>query len=264
MDVLVEKLKELGFNSYEAKVYIALLKKSPSTGYEVSQLASVPQARAYDALKSLALEKIVIPTDDKPQKYLPISPKELTTRFKRKMNSTVDYLEKKLPKLGDDYNEPTHSIRGYENVLEKLKEIIKNSKKSVYIEVWAQDFKHIEADLRNAYDRDLDVKIVGYDNVVTNFGLLYNHAGAREIEHALGRQIFLLSDAKECIFGKIDDTVWTKNKHIALLLKQYIVHDMYLLDVGQNFPEQLKFFYGIGMKKLKNKILSSDTEFNIH
>ena len=28
---LVEKLKEIGFNSYEAKVYIALLKKHPAT-----------------------------------------------------------------------------------------------------------------------------------------------------------------------------------------------------------------------------------------
>lgn len=36
---LVEKLKEIGFNTYEAKVYIALLKKYPATGYEVSKLA---------------------------------------------------------------------------------------------------------------------------------------------------------------------------------------------------------------------------------
>ena len=41
---LVEKLKEIGFNSYEAKVYIALLKKFPATGYEVSKLANIPQA----------------------------------------------------------------------------------------------------------------------------------------------------------------------------------------------------------------------------
>ena len=52
MEDIVEKLKEFGFNSYEAKVYIALLKKYPATGYEVSQIADIPQSRAYDALKS--------------------------------------------------------------------------------------------------------------------------------------------------------------------------------------------------------------------
>ena len=50
---LVEKLKEIGFNSYEAKVYIALLKKYPATGYEVSKLANIPQSRTYDTLKVL-------------------------------------------------------------------------------------------------------------------------------------------------------------------------------------------------------------------
>ena len=47
---IVESLKEIGLNSYEAKVYIALLKKYPATGYEVSKLANIPQSRTYVAL----------------------------------------------------------------------------------------------------------------------------------------------------------------------------------------------------------------------
>ena len=50
---LIEKLKKLGFSTYEAQVYLVLLKKYPSTGYEVSQMANIPQPRAYDSLKSL-------------------------------------------------------------------------------------------------------------------------------------------------------------------------------------------------------------------
>lgn len=57
MEDVIEKLKDLGFNSYEAKVYVALLKKYPATGYEVSQIADIPQARAYDTLKSLVVKR---------------------------------------------------------------------------------------------------------------------------------------------------------------------------------------------------------------
>ena len=265
MDNVVEKLKSLGFNSYEAKTYIALLKKYPATGYEVSQLADIPQSRAYDALKSLASEKIVIASDDKPQKYSPIAPKELTQRFKRKINSTIEYLEKKLPDVKEDYNEPLHNISGYENILAKLKEIIKNSKKSIYIEIWKEDFKHVEKELRAAYDRDVDVKIVALGEFTTNFGLVYQHAGAKEIVHNSGsRLIYILSDIQECLFGRIEySATWTKNIDVVYILLNFIVHDMYLLDVGQNFPEQLKYFYGAGMKNLKNKILSKDG-VNIH
>ena len=263
---LVEKLRNIGFNTYEAKVYIALLKKYPATGYEVSQNADIPQSRAYDALKALEKEKIIVQINtQKPIKYTPITPKELTTRFKRKIISNIDYLGKKLPKIKEDYNEPIHYVNEYQEILNKIKEIIKNANTSIYIEIWAEDFKHIEKDLRAAYDREVDVKIVGYDDIKTNFGMLYSHPGAKEIESKTGRLIYLLSDSGESIFGRIsEEVIWTKNKDIAFLLKEYIVHNMYLLDVGQNFPEQLKYFYGHGLKRLKEKIISNDTGYNIH
>lgn len=266
METIIEKLKECGLNSYEAKVYMALLKKYPSTGYEISQMANIPQSRAYDALKSLESEHIVTSDNGKPQKYTPINPKELTKRFKRKINSTIEYLDKKLPDVKEDYNEPVHNISNYENIIDKLKEIINNAKHSIYLEIWAKDFRLVEKELREAYDRDVDVKIVGYGEFKTNFGLLYNHPGGQEIEHSMNtRLLYILVDNIESLFGKINHSiVWTKNKDIAFLVKNFIVHDMYLLDVGQNFPEQLKYFYGMGMKKLKQKILSNDTKYNIH
>ena len=60
MEKLIENLKELGLNTYESKVYIALLKKYPATGYEISKLANIPQSRTYDTLKVLEQKKIVI------------------------------------------------------------------------------------------------------------------------------------------------------------------------------------------------------------
>ncbi len=262
---MVEKLKELGFNSYEAKVYLALLKKYPATGYEVSQLADIPQSRAYDALKSLLISKVVFSTKDKPQKYSPISPKELTKRFKRQINSTIEFLEKSLPEVKEDYDEPVHNISGYENIIKKLKEIIKSSKESIYLEIWSDDFKHLEKYLSAAYDKGVDIKIVAYNGFKTNFGVVYDHEGAKELENSVGsRLIYFLSDDEECIFGKIESQViWTKNEQITFLVKEFIVHDMYLLDVGKNFPEQLKYFYGAGFKKLKENILTRNSN-NIH
>lgn len=266
MDNLIEKLKNLGFNAYEAKVYLALLKKYPATGYEVAQIADIPQSRAYDALKSLVSEKIVVTHADKPQTYTPVSVKELTQRYKRKMNSTIEYLEKKLPEVKEDYYEPIHSVSGYENILEKAKEIIKNAKTSVYLEIWEDDFKHIQKEVEDAYDREVDVKIVAYGNIKAHCGLIYYHEGAKEIENSIGsRMIFVLGDSHESLFGRIEsNAIWSKNFLIALILKEYIVHNMYLLDVGKNFPEQLRYFYGPGFKRLKDKILSQDSSYNIH
>jgi len=271
MDKIIESLKELGFNTYESKVYLALLKKYPATGYEISQIADIPQSRAYDTLKALEKEKIVVASNSKPVTYTPIKPTELTQRFKRKVNSTLEFLNKSLPNVKEDYTEPILSISGSANIREKVAEIIKNSKKEIYMEIWSQDFKFIELYLRDAYDRGVEVKIVGYDNFQSNFGLVFEHGSAKEIEASLGgRMIILAADNEEGIIGNTGsqsenvNAIWTKNTGIVFLIKEFIVHDMYLLDVEKNLSEQMKIVYGKNLKGLRDKILGASYSFRIH
>jgi len=264
MDELVESLKSIGLNSYEAKVYLALLKKYPATGYEVSKLADIPQARAYDTLKALENDNIVTSSATKPVTYVPIRPKELTKRYRRHITSTLDLLDKKLPNVKDDYTEPVLSVTGVHSVSNKILEIIKNAKKEVLIALWSQDFKTFEAELLNAYNRGLEVKIVAYDGFPCNFGTVSRHVTGKDIVPTLGgRMVFAACDNSEGIFGRIDtlnkniepQIVWTQNQDIVFLIKAFIVQDMYLTDIAEQFPEQLKYFYGAGLKKLKDKIL---------
>lgn len=263
MDEIVEKLKELGLNEYQSKVYLALLKKYPATGYEISKLSNIPQSRAYDTLKALENMHIAIASNTKPITYTPIKPKELTKRFKRKIDSTIDFLEKKLPDVKEDYTEPIITIRSRIKIIDKVIEIIKSAKKTIYLAVWGQDFKYIENHIIDAYNRGIEIKIVQYDDFVCNFGTVFKHSGVKMLEHyPSGRFIFLSIDNSEGIFGKVDtqknespEVIWTKNSEIVFLIKAFTVHDMYLIDIEEHFPEQLRYFYGAGLKKLRDKVL---------
>ena len=271
---LVEKLKEIGFNSYEAKVYIALLKKNPATGYEVAKLANIPQSRTYDTLKVLEEKGVVAPTNSKPASYTPIKPKQLISSYQKKMNSTINYLEKHLPQVKEDYNEPVITISGKQNIYEKVIEVIQNAKKEIYIEVWSQDYKVFEKELLNAYNRNVEIRIVGYDNFTSKFGLVFEHAFARDIEMSLGgRMIIIAVDDNEGIVGKTsslkneindENIIYTQNKSIVFIIKEFIVHDMYLIDVEENLVEQMKYIYGKGFKRLKDKVLGANTSYMIH
>ncbi len=271
---LVEKLKEIGFNTYEAKVYIALLKKYPATGYEVSKLANIPQSRTYDTLKILEEKNIVASTNTKPATYTPVKPKQILTSYQRKMSSTLNYLEKHLPEVKDNYNEPIVTITGKQKIQNKILEVIQNAKREIYIEVWSQDFKLFEQELLNAYNRNVEIRIVGYDNFSSKFGLVFEHAFARDIEMSLGgRMVIIAADDSEGVIGKISsykndstDTniIWTQNKSIVFIIKEFIVHDMYLIDVEENLVEQMKYIYGKGFKRLKDKVLGSNALYMIH
>ena len=157
MGDLIEKLKEIGFNTYEAKVYIALLKKHPATGYEVSKLADIPQSRTYDTLKALAVKNVVVTTNENPITYIPIKPKQILSTFKKRVDSTLTYLEKHLPDVKENYNEPILTITDTLRIQEKISETIKNSKKEIYLEIWSQDFKLFEQDLLDAYNRNVEI-----------------------------------------------------------------------------------------------------------
>lgn len=272
MDEVIENLKELGLNTYEAKVYLALLKKHPVTGYEVSQIANIPQSRTYDTLKVLEKDKVVVASNTKPVTYTPIKPSELTRRYRRKINSTLEYLDKNLPNVKEDYTEPILSIFGTHHIREKIIELIKSAKKEIFIEIWSQDFIFIEPYLLDAYNKGVEVKIVGYDNFKSNFGLVYEHGSAREIELSLGgRMIIMAVDNEEGLIGNLSSlkednlhVVWTRNLAIVFLIKEFIVHDMYVLDVEDSLGPQITALYGKNVKKLRDKILGSDYTYRIH
>ena len=105
-----------------------------------------------------------------------------------------------------------------------------------------------------------------------SFGLIFEHGSAKEIEASLGgRMIILAADNEEGIIGNSSSinaenlhVVWTKNAGVVFLIKEFIVHDMYLLDIEGNLSEQLKFVYGKNLKSLRDKILGANSVYRIH
>ena len=88
-----------------------------------------------------------------------------------------------------------------------------------------------------------------------------------------GRMIIIAADDSEGIVGKIssfkneiDDLniIYTQNKGIVFIIKEFIVHDMYLIDVEENLVEQMKYIYGKGFKRLKDKVLGANSSYLIH
>ena len=125
----------------------------------------------------------------------------------------------------------------------------------------------------NAYNRNVEIRIVGYDNFHSKFGLVYEHAFAKDIELSLGgRMLALAVDDNVGVIGKVStlnenndiNIIWTQNRGIAFIIKEFIVHDMYLIDVEENLIEQMKYIYGRGFKRLKDKILGTNSLYRIH
>ena len=84
----LDKLKNIGLNLYERKLYSSLLARGTATVGELSELASVPRSRAYDVLESLESKGFVIINHSKPLKFVVIPPKDALKKSKTILTDT--------------------------------------------------------------------------------------------------------------------------------------------------------------------------------
>ncbi|MFT4310695.1 MAG: TrmB family transcriptional regulator, partial [Candidatus Woesearchaeota archaeon] len=82
---MLQKMKDFGLNSYEAKLWTALLSRGVSTAGELSDIANVPRSRTYDVLETLEKKGFIVMKLGKPIKYLAVHPNEVVKRIKKQV-----------------------------------------------------------------------------------------------------------------------------------------------------------------------------------
>lgn len=115
-----EALQKIGFSPLEATVYITLCKHGHLTGYEVAKLSGISRSNVYAALYSLQDKGKCHVSEGESTKYVPLSKEELILCAKRDMSQTIIELEQHFP-ASLEVSEPYVTIKGYDNVLSKIK-----------------------------------------------------------------------------------------------------------------------------------------------
>jgi HTH-type transcriptional regulator, sugar sensing transcriptional regulator len=77
----VERLQRLGLTSYEARAYVALLRRDSMTAAETSRLAGLPRQRVYDVLSSLVEKGLASTKPGRAVKYSATAPDQALERL---------------------------------------------------------------------------------------------------------------------------------------------------------------------------------------
>ena len=122
MRTLQERLREIGLGEYEAKLYVALVKHSPATGYELARASGVPSSKVYEVLARLQDKDLVFAADGggRAKRYIPADPDDFIERYARRLTSALDGLRDELRALGGD--EPVGyiwNVHGRDALLER-------------------------------------------------------------------------------------------------------------------------------------------------
>jgi HTH-type transcriptional regulator, sugar sensing transcriptional regulator len=96
---MVEQLTRLGLTSYEAKAYLALMRRGSSTAAQVSRLAGVPRQRIYDVLASLVERGLASSKPGRVVKYSATSPELALERLVSDHRQRLAELERSVSSM---------------------------------------------------------------------------------------------------------------------------------------------------------------------
>lgn len=265
MDELIQHLKELGFNTYESKVYLSLVKNHPATGYEVSKDSGVPQARAYDTLKTLENRGIVIAQQGRPVTYTPVSPQQLLDNWEKSFQHSVSYLRETLPHLNKDTVEPIHNLQGRQACLEHLEEKINSARHSIFVEMWNNDAVRLAPALKAAADRGLGVYIVGYDGLEFDWCHVYPHPTNDDLKERYSEKWMMMSvDGEEGLIATFPDSaektpqlISTRNPGIVFVIQELVTHNVFLIELEDRLSEEFESKFGASFISLRSALLDS-------
>jgi sugar-specific transcriptional regulator TrmB len=250
----LNQLKAFGLNSYESKIWTALLSRGVSTAGELSDIANVPRSRSYDVLESLEKKGFVVMKFGKPIKYLAVPPEEVVERVKKNMRTEAERKVKRLEELKKttvldelkslhtqgielvEVTELSGSLRGRHNLYNHLDLMLKNAKKSVTIMSTAQGLMRklegLKPTLEKAKKKGVKIRIAG-PITKDNKDIVKSMFNVAEIRHTRSKARFAIVDGRDLTFMVLDDSevhptydvgVWVTTPFFASALEGMFDH----------------------------------------
>ena len=244
----LNKLKDFGLNSYESKLWIALLSRGVSTAGELSDISNVPRSRAYDVLESLEKKGFIIVKVGKPIKYLAVPPAEVVERVKKKVSEDAEEKNQVLSQLKEseilgelntlhtegvklvDPTDKSGAFRGRNKVHEHLSTMVKNARKSITLMLTKsgaeRKYDLLAASLKKAVKAGVDVKVSVPSNaskeLIGNFSKI-----AKVRQHKNNSARFCIVDNKEMLLFLTDDLKVHKSYDCAVWVEAPLFVDYF-------------------------------------
>lgn len=221
-----DALLKIGFTPIEATVYLTLCKHGALTGYEVAKLCSISRSNVYAALYSLQEKGKCHLIEGESTKYIPLSKEELLLTAQRELGEVLTTLDKHFPECAQ-ITAPYITIRGYDTVLEKIRNTIITCTSHLYIlctEFYVDLFKEELV----ALSQTKKVVIICDKHISLGNALVYKRRKSPQGFH-------MIRDTRSVITGELTDNLsqclFTNNDTLVRLIRESFIAELDLIKI---------------------------------
>jgi len=208
-------LGSVGFSALESDVYWALLQEPGSSGYRLAQMVGKQAANIYKALDSLRTKGAILADEStRPTTYVALPIREYMDAKRRDLEDLQTQIEHELEDVAAS---PAHGgifeLSSIAQVYERCRELLRNAKTVVLLNVDARPLEELRSELNAAADRGVRVLIK------TRAPLPGQAPGP---EAGRGEELAIAVDFKEYVqaFLKsdgsgVEEAIWVRHPHLA-------------------------------------------------
>jgi Cd2+/Zn2+-exporting ATPase len=226
----------MGFSEYEAKAYVALLRESPVTGYQLSKVSGVPRSMIYEVVGKLTARgaAMTLRKGDSTQ-YAPVPAEEFLDQISREQESLIASLKDDLSGLATATElEYVWNIEGHKNVMAKAMEMIDQAEDRIYLALVPTTFPDLQNALEAAISREVHVVVYTTGDVDLPGGQVVLAPVSQEtLGQARGLGLILVIDGEEVLIGEWLSATharasWTSSPLLVFIAEHHLRTDLYL------------------------------------
>jgi sugar-specific transcriptional regulator TrmB len=242
----IDKLLKIGFSEYEAKAYMALLSKSPVSGYELAKISGVPRSMIYEVLGKLTSRGAAMTLrTGNVNKYAPFPAEEFLAQTQREHTELIESLKDELTHFANlPELEYVWNIEGNDNITAKALEMIGQASRQIYLALLPDSFPVLQEALAAAITRDVRVVIYTTEPLdLPGAQVMVAHVAEETLAQARGLGLILVVDGAEVLIGEWLTAVqawasWTRSPLFVFLAEHHLRTDLYLPQILAELGEQ--------------------------
>ncbi|HID63746.1 MAG TPA: TrmB family transcriptional regulator [Anaerolineae bacterium] len=235
----IDKLVKIGFSEYEAKAYVALLRESPVTGYQLSKQSGVPRSMIYEVLGKLTARGAAMTLrKGGATKYAPVPAAEFLDQLHREHEKLIFSLKDDLAVLTSAPDlEYVWNIEGHENIMAKAEEMIHQANSRIYLALLPVTFPALQPALEKAIRRGVKVVVYTTDDFDLPGGQVVVAPMSEEaLSQVEGLGLILVIDGEEVLIGEWLTATqarasWTSSPLLVFIAEHHLRTDLYLPQV---------------------------------
>jgi sugar-specific transcriptional regulator TrmB len=229
---LIEQLMALGLTEYESKVYLALLRDYPATGYQLSKEAGIPRSMVYEALGRLEARGAVLKTlEEKATLYRPVAPDTLLDRYDQESRTRISALRTGLAPLYIKQDEGRlWNFSGRKEALAYAADMIAQATNELMLVLTDADVEELRPLLIGAHERGVRLGVMLTGKAEFDLGQVVRHPPHETELHRMQETLIIIADERDFLMASGHTTTLTTvttNQNMVLIARQFIWMELF-------------------------------------